>query len=112
MRSMTPLWPRMYQGVRTWPNGAARITRTRSPVLKRASTDSATAVIALPLCNFFHFPGEVVRRDESALEHGLREGGYPALVIVHPVISGRRDRFDVLPQFVDSHAPLAAGHAA
>src|SRR5438552_6946104 len=102
----------MYQGVRTWPNGAAFNTRTRSPALKRASTDSATAVIAPPLCDLFHFPGEVVGGDESALEHGLRERSHPALVVVHAVIRLGGNRFDVLPQLVDRHAPLAAGYAA
>src|SRR5258708_2196949 len=109
---MTPLCPRTYHGVRTWPSGAASSTRTLSPGLNRASIRSATAVMRTPFRHLGHLAREFVSRNMAALEHGLGKRGHPALVVAHAVVGFGGDRFDVLAQLVHAHARLAAGHSA
>src|ERR1019366_9631889 len=97
MRSITPVWPRQYQGVRTCPGGSARRTRTRAPGAKRAATVSRAPVSRL---DFSHLAAELVDADDAALQQGLGDGVHPALVIAHALIGVRSEALDIAAQLV------------
>src|ERR1039458_5286588 len=107
MRSITPAWPRQYQGVRTWPGGSARRTRTRAPGAKRAATTSIAPIFGL---YFSHFPAQLVDADDAALDQGLGDGVHPTLVIAHALVGVRPQALDVAAQLIHlEQLPLLVG---
>src|SRR3954468_22859041 len=85
-----------------WPSGAVARTFTLSPTLNRgASAGWSVSNWACTLRYLFHFPPELVGRDDAALDQRLGERRDPFLVVREMVVGLARQLLDVLAQLVD-----------